>query len=57
MNVPVTHGGKSDSGWIQPAIAYGAVCSTTGMPVTVTAGLSAVGVAIPRCEHVTIAPS
>ena len=56
-NSSVTHGGDGIAARVHPATAYGPVCNTTGMPMTVTAGLSAVGVASPRCEHVIIAPS
>ena len=47
--VPVTKG--------HPAITYGAGCMTIGCPITVTLGLTVVGVAWPACAHITVAPA
>jgi hypothetical protein len=40
----------------QPAIVYGAVIVVTGCPLTITRGFGAVGMAVPACEHKTVAP-
>ena len=40
-----------------PATTYGAAIVAIGMPVTVTRGLGAVGVACPPCEQRTVAPT
>jgi len=39
-----------------PATAYGAAIVAIGMPVSVTRGLGAVGMAFPPCEQRTVAP-
>lgn len=40
----------------QPATTYGVAIVAIGMPVTVTRGLGAVGMACPPCEQRTVAP-
>jgi hypothetical protein len=58
MNVAVTQGPLplGGGGIVQPAIEYGAVATTIGCPPTVTFAMTAVGVAVPACEHLTCAP-
>jgi hypothetical protein len=58
MNVAVTQGPLPalGDGIVQPAIEYCAVATTIGCPPTVTFGTTAVGCAIPVCEHLTCAP-
>jgi hypothetical protein len=53
MKVAVTHGPLpvAGGGIVQPAIEYCAVATTMGWPPTVTLGETAVGCAVPACEH------
>ena len=58
MNVAETQGPLPafGGGIVQPAIEYCAVATTMGCPPTVTLGTTAVGCAVPPCEHMTVAP-
>src|SRR5260370_41485377 len=55
----VTQGGEAPdvmAGNVHPATAYGPGTVTTGIPITVTLGLTTVGWADPACAHSTTAP-